>query len=161
LTFTKAFVILTAGVEARVRIERTWKSPTMTKRRTRQVPRPTDGELAILRVLWKHGPCTVRKVQEVLSLLRPTGYTTALKLMQIMADKGLVSRDESQRTHIYHPRVSAEEIQQGLVRDLLDRAFAGAADQFVLQVLSVKRVSPEELAKIRKLLDEIERGDDE
>jgi BlaI family transcriptional regulator, penicillinase repressor len=130
----------------------------MTKRRTGRVPRPTDGELAILRVLWEHGPCTVRKVQEVLDARRPTGYTTALKLMQIMTDKGLLARDESRRTHVYSPRVSVEEIQQGLVRDLLDRAFSGAADQLVLRVLSAKKVSREELAKIRELLDDIERG---
>jgi BlaI family transcriptional regulator, penicillinase repressor len=135
-----------------------WVSLTMTKQRTSQLPPPTDGELAILRVLWNHGPCTVRKVQEVLNSRRPTGYTTALKLMQIMIDKGLLTRDESQRTHIYRPRVSIEETQQGLVRDLLDRAFAGAAEQFVLQVLSAKEVSREELAKIRELLDQIERG---
>jgi len=131
----------------------------MAKRRTSQVPRPTDGELAILLVLWTHGPCTVRRVQEVLNVRRPTGYTTALKLMQIMTDKGLLTRDESQRTHVYRPLVSAGEIQRGLVRDLLDRAFAGAADQLVLQVLSAKKVSRGELAKIRELLDEIERGE--
>jgi BlaI family transcriptional regulator, penicillinase repressor len=130
----------------------------MAKQRTSQLPRPTDAELAILGVLWNHGPCTVRKVQEVLNARRPTGYTTALKLMQIMTDKGLLTRDESQRTHIYRPRVSIEETQQGLVRDLLDRAFAGAAEQFVLRVLSAKKVSREELAKIRELLDQIERG---
>jgi BlaI family transcriptional regulator, penicillinase repressor len=130
----------------------------MSKRRATQVPRPTEAELAILRVLWKHGPCTVRKVHEVLSAHRGAGYTTALKLMQIMTNKRLLGRDESQRTHIYHAQVSAEEVQRGLVRDLLDRAFAGAADQFVLQVLSAKKVTPEELAKIRELLDEIDRG---
>jgi predicted transcriptional regulator len=96
-------------------------------------------------------------VQEVLNARRPTGYTTALKLMQIMTDKGLLTRDESQRTHIYRPRVSVEEIQQGLVRDLLDRAFAGAAEQLVQQVLNAKKISREELTKIRELLDEIER----
>jgi len=79
--------------------------------------------------------------------------------MQIMTDKGLLTRDESQRTHVYRPLVSAGEIQRGLVRDLLDRAFAGAADQLVLQVLSAKKVSRGELAKIRELLDEIERGE--
>jgi predicted transcriptional regulator len=129
----------------------------MTKRRTGQVPRPTDGELAILRVLWKHGPCTVREVQEVLAARRPTGYTTALKLMQIMTDKGLVARDESRRTHVYRPRVSAEEVERGLVRDLLDRAFAGAADRLVLRVLSAKKVSRDELARIREMLDKIEK----
>jgi predicted transcriptional regulator len=134
------------------------KGPAMTKRRASQVPRPTDAELAILRVLWKHGPCTVRKVHEVLSTTRRAGYTTALKLMQIMTDKRLLARDESQRTHIYHPRVSAEEVEQGLVRDLLDRAFAGAADQLVLRVFSAKKVTREEVAQIRRLLDEIDRG---
>jgi predicted transcriptional regulator len=129
----------------------------MTKRRASQVPRPTDGELAILRVLWKHGPSTVREVQEVLGARRPTGYTTALKLMQIMTEKGLLARDESRRTHVYRPTVSAEEVERGLVRDLLDRAFAGAADRLVLRVLSAKKVSRDELARIRKMLDEIEK----
>jgi len=131
----------------------------MGKRRTDQVPRPTEAELAILNVVWQHAPCTVRTVQEILNARRPTGYTTVLKLMQIMTDKGLLARDESQRTHIYRPRLPAEETQQGLVRDLLDRAFAGAADQLVLQVLSAKKVSREELTKIREMLDEIERGE--
>lgn len=130
----------------------------MAKRRASPKPRPTNAELAILRVLWEHGACTVRKVQEVLNAGRPTGYTTALKLMQIMADKGLLTRDENRRTHIYHASVTAEEVQRDLVGDLLDRAFAGAADQLVLRALSAKDVSREELAKIRELLDEIERG---
>lgn len=123
-----------------------------------QVPRPTDAELAILHVLWEHGPCTVRRVHEVLGARRATGYTTALKLMQIMTEKGLLDRDEGQRTHVYRPRVTAEEVRRGLVGDLLDRAFAGAADQLVLQALSVRKVSRRELARIRELLDEIERG---
>ena len=120
--------------------------------------RPTDAELAILRVLWSRGPCTVRQVMEVLNAGRPTGYTTALKLMQIMTDKGLLTRDDRQRTHVYHPRVAAEETQRDLVRDLLDRAFAGAADQLVMRVLGAKRVSAKELAKIRQVLDEVERS---
>jgi len=130
----------------------------MAKPSSRQVPRPTDAELAILHVLWKHGPCTVRRVHEVLSTRRPTGYTTALKLMQIMTDKGLLDRDESHRTHVYRPRVTVEEVQRGLVGDLLDRAFAGAADQLVLQALSARKISRGELARIRELLDQIERG---
>ena len=129
----------------------------MGEQRTGQVPRPTEAELAILQVLWEHGPCTVRRVQEVLNARRPTGYTTALKLMQIMTEKGLLDRDESHRTHVYRPRASAEEVQRGLVGDLLDRAFAGAADQLVLQALSARKVSRRELARIRELLDEIER----
>ena len=118
--------------------------------------RPTDGELAILRVLWERGPSTVRQVQEVLSRTKPTGYTTVLKLMQIMTEKNLVRRDERQRTHIYQPRRSEEQTQRHLTRDLLDRAFGGAAHKLVMQALAAKTTSAEELAKIRKLLDELE-----
>lgn len=128
----------------------------MTKRTRSKSPRPTDSELSILRVLWGRGPSTVREVQEVLNRERPTGYTTVLKLMQIMTDKGLVVRDESQRTHVYRPRVPAEKTQQQLVADLLDRAFAGSADKLVMQALSAKPISKQELAQIRALLDEIE-----
>jgi len=129
----------------------------MAKRSRSRSPRPTDSELSLLRVLWGRGPSTVREVQEVLSAEKPTGYTTVLKLMQIMTDKGLVVRDERKRTHIYRARVPAEQTQQQLVADLLDRAFEGSADQLVMRALSAKRVSPEELARIRALLDEIER----
>jgi predicted transcriptional regulator len=117
--------------------------------------RPTDAELAILGVLWQRGPCTVRQVHEALGA--STGYTTTLKLMQIMTDKGLLDRDEGQRSHLYRPRATAAQTQRTLVRDLLDRAFAGAADQLVMRVLSAKKVSPEELARIRQLLDDLER----
>ncbi len=89
----------------------------------RKLRRPTDGEVEILRVLWERGPSTVRHVQEALSRIRPTGYTTALKLLQIMAEKGLVVRDESNRTHVYATRRSEEHTQRQLLRDLLDRAF--------------------------------------
>ncbi|WP_165246817.1 BlaI/MecI/CopY family transcriptional regulator [Paludisphaera soli] len=123
------------------------------------IPSPTDAELAILRVLWRRGPSTVREVHEALSTRRPTGYTTALKLMQIMAEKGLVLRDEARRTHVYHPRISAEAVERGLVRDLLDRVFDGAADRLVLRALGAGRVTRDEAAKIRALLDEIEGGD--
>ena len=128
----------------------------MAKRMKTKVPRPTDSELDILRVLWQRGPSTVREIQETLSENKPTGYTTALKLMQIMTEKGLLSRDERQRTHVYRPRVPAEKTQRQLVTDLLDRAFSGAADQLVIQALSAKPVSREELTEIRSLLDEIE-----
>jgi predicted transcriptional regulator len=128
----------------------------MTKQTT---PRPTDAELAILRVLWQRGPSTVRQVQETLSRDRPTGYTTVLKLMQIMTDKGLVRRDESQRAHIYHPVFAEEETQQRLVGDLIERAFGGSTTNLVMQALSAKKASPEELAEIRRLLDESEGGE--
>lgn len=121
-------------------------------------PRPTDSELAILRVLWCEGPCTVRAVQEALSRRRPTGYTTALKLLQIMMRKGLVKRDQSRRTHVYQARFSEERTQQQLVSDLLDRAFGGSRAKLVMQALATKRATPEELAEVRKLLDSLEGG---
>jgi predicted transcriptional regulator len=121
-------------------------------------PRPTDAELAILRVLWKQGPSTVRQVQEALDAERPTGYTTVLKLLQIMAEKELVLRDEAERSHVYRSRHSEEQTQRRLVSDLLDRAFGGSAQQLVLRALGAKKASREELAEIRKLLDKLEGG---
>ena len=120
----------------------------------RQLPRPTDAELAILRVLWERGPSTVRHVHETLSDTRETGYTTTLKLMQIMADKGLVTRDESSRTHVYEARVSQEQTQRQLVNDLVDRAFGGSAAELVLRALSTRKTTDKELREIRRLIDE-------
>ena len=117
------------------------------------VPRPTDAELAILRVLWDLGPCTVRQVHEVLSRERPGAYTTSLKLLQIMTDKGLVSRDERDRSHIYQAKLTEEQTQRQLVRDLLDRAFGGSASKLVMQALAARRASAEELSEIRRLID--------
>ena len=117
------------------------------------IPRPTDAELSILRVLWERGPSTVRQVHEVLCRERTTAYTTALKLMQIMADKGLLGRDESDRTHVYHPRLTQEQTQRQLLRDLLDRAFGGSSSKLVMQALATKRATAEELNEIRRLLD--------
>ena len=125
---------------------------------TKDLPRPTDAELAILRVLWSRGPSSVRHVHDELNKDHPTGYTTVLKLMQIMAEKGLVVRDESQRAHIYSVRVNEQKTQRQLVNDLLDRAFGGDASQLVLQALSSKRASAEELAAIRELLDQFDGG---
>ena len=116
-------------------------------------PRPTDAELAILRILWDRGPSTVRQVHDVLALERQAAYTTALKLLQIMTEKGLVERDESDRTHIYRARLSEETTQRQLVRDLVDRAFAGSASKLVMQALATKRASAEELRDIRKAID--------
>lgn len=118
-------------------------------------PRPTDAELAILKVLWQRGASTVRQVMERLCEERPTGYTTVLKLMQIMTEKGLVERDESQRTHVYRAAYSQGQTQRQLVDDLLDRAFGGSARNLVMQALSSRRASAEELEEIRKLLDEM------
>ena len=114
----------------------------------RPQPRPTDAELAILRVLWERGPATVRQVHEALADTRETGYTTTLKLMQIMADKGLVTRDETARTHVY------AATQRQLVRDLVDRAFGGSAAQLVLRALSAEDATDAELKQIRKLIDD-------
>jgi predicted transcriptional regulator len=118
-----------------------------------KTPRPTDAELAILRVLWERGPSTVRQVHEILSRERPAAYTTSLKMLQIMTDKGLVRRDEADRTHIYHSRLTEEQTQRQLIRDLVDRAFGGSASKLVMQALATKRSSEEELGEIRRLLD--------
>jgi predicted transcriptional regulator len=116
-------------------------------------PRPTDAELAILRVLWERGPSTVRQVHEALAETRETGYTTTLKLMQIMADKGLVQRNEDARTHVYSAIAGEEQTQQQLVKDLVDRAFGGSAATLVLRALSAEGTSDAELKEIRQLID--------
>ena len=118
--------------------------------------KPTEGELAILSILWSRGPCTVGQVQESLSRERETGYTTALKLLQIMTEKGLVMRDESKRAHVYRAKFTEEQTQQQLVGDLLERAFGGSATRLVVQALSSRRASKKELGQIRNLLDELE-----
>ena len=129
-------------------------------------PRPTDAELAILRILWDRGPSTVRQVHDVLAHERQAAYTTALKLLQIMTEKGLVERDERDRTHIYRARLSEETTQRQLVRDLLDRAFGGSSSKLVMQALATRRASAEELRDIRKAIDgarndrEVRRDDD-
>ena len=116
-------------------------------------PKPTDGELAILRILWDRGPSTVRQVHDVLAQERRAAYTTALKLLQIMTEKGLVERDERDRTHVYRARLSEETTQRQLVRDLLDRAFGGSSSKLVMQALATKRASAEELRDIRMAID--------
>ena len=123
----------------------------------RTLPKPTPAELEILRILWSRGPSTVRDVQEAQGA-QETGYTTALKLMQIMADKGLVARDETARAHVYVAQVGEGDTQRQLVRELLDRAFGGSAAKLVMQALSGRQASPEEIAGIRQLLDEMETG---
>jgi BlaI family penicillinase repressor len=124
--------------------------------RNRRNAQPTEAELAILDVLWDAGPSTVREVHETFRKRRKasTGYTTVLKLMQIMAQKGLVERDESQRSHIYAPTCTRDTTQKGFVGELIERAFAGSTSQLVLSALSSKRASAEELAAIREFLDQ-------
>lgn len=119
------------------------------------LPAPTDGELAILRALWDLGPSTVRQVHERLG--RDIAYTTVLKLLQIMAEKGLVHRDESARTHIYHAAQPAQATQRRLLANLVEKAFAGSSADLVLQALSAKRATADELMQIRKILDEHEQ----
>jgi predicted transcriptional regulator len=122
----------------------------------RQPPRPTDAELAILAVLWERGPSTVRDVHDELNRHTTTGYTTVLKLLQIMTEKGLVVRDEAQRAHIYESRYSEQKTQRQLLSDLVDRAFGGSAAKLVMQALSGRKANPDELNSIRNLLDRLE-----
>ena len=119
-------------------------------------PRPTDAELAILNVLWERGPSTVREVHDALSPTHESGYTTVLKLMQIMTDKGLVDRDESQRAHVYTSRLGEQRTQRQLLGDLIDRAFGGSPAKLVMQALSASKASAEDLSAIRTLLDRME-----
>jgi predicted transcriptional regulator len=118
--------------------------------------KPTDAELAILRVLWARGPSTVRDVAEAMG--REEAYTTVLKLLQIMADKRLVRRNESARSHVYEAAYSEDQTQKQLVTDLLERVFDGSAAKLVLQALATGKTSPEELAEIRKLLEKHRGG---
>jgi BlaI family penicillinase repressor len=120
-----------------------------------KTPKPTEAELELLRVLWERGPSTVGEIHENQGS-KGTGYTTTLKVLQRMTEKGLVQRDERQRSHIYRAAVAAEKTQRQLVRDLLHRAFGGSPGQLVVQALSEKAASAEELAAIRTLLDEME-----
>lgn len=119
-------------------------------------PRPTEGELAILRVLWESGPQSVREVQRILNEGRPTGYTTVLKHLQIMTEKGLVDRDESCRPQIYRARYSQEKTQRQLLQDLLRRAFGGSVRTLVMQALTTRKSSARELEELEKLLDRME-----
>jgi len=121
--------------------------------------RPTEAELEILRALWAHGPSTVRQINERLSsATRDIGYTTTLKLMQIMAEKGLVTRDEADRTHVYTARASQGQTQQQLVSDLVDRAFGGSAAALVMQALSARSATPAELDEIQRLIADYKRN---
>jgi len=122
----------------------------------RRNSRPTDRELTILRILWDNGPATVREVNEAMNEDQDTGYTTTLKLMQIMIDKGLLRRNDSQFKHVYKPAMTEEKAQKLLVGELLEKAFSGSAEKLVMRALSAKKVSTIELEKIRKMLDEFE-----
>jgi predicted transcriptional regulator len=122
------------------------------------LPRPTDAELEILTVLWSRGPSTVRDVVEVIAKRRPAQYTTILKLLQIMAEKRLVRRDEKERAHVYEASRPREWTQRQLAGDLLERAFGGSAAEMMVGALAARKASKKELAEIRRLLDQIEEG---
>jgi len=119
--------------------------------------RPTDAELEILNVLWKHGPCSVRLVNESLSEVKEVGYTTTLKIMQIMLEKGLVSRDTSSKKHLYEAAIPQETTQHHLLSKLADMAFGGNNIQLAMRALDDQRVSKEEISELRKLLDNLEK----
>ncbi|MBZ5562071.1 MAG: BlaI/MecI/CopY family transcriptional regulator [Acidobacteriia bacterium] len=121
-------------------------------------PKPTNAELEILTVLWSIGPATVREVYSVISRRRPAQYSTVLKFMQIMAEKGLVRRDEKQRAHVYEAARSREWTQRQLAGDLMERAFSGSAKALLVGALSARKTSKAELAELRKLLDEYRKG---
>ena len=121
-------------------------------------PKPTEAELGVLRVLWQRGPSTVREIWAQINPEQKTGYTTILKIMQIMREKGLLERDEAQRSHVYRARLTEEQTQRQVVGHLLERVFSGSAPKLVMQALAVKKATPDELAQIRKLLDELEGG---
>jgi predicted transcriptional regulator len=122
----------------------------------RPATRPTDAEIDILRVLWARGPSTVRQVHDILSANRDFVYTTTLKLLQLMTEKGVAVREEDGRVHLYRAAVAREETQRHLVRDLLDRAFGGSPTQLVIQALSERPASAEDLEEIRRLLGTFE-----
>ncbi|WP_242434583.1 BlaI/MecI/CopY family transcriptional regulator [Hymenobacter amundsenii] len=124
------------------------------------IPKPTESELEILQVLWQHGPSTVRFVNDELSQRREVGYTTTLKLLQLMLDKGLALRDDDARTHVYRAAVREEETQGLLLDKFVDAAFGGSAMKLVMQALGNRRTSREEVAQIRRLLNDIEIQND-
>ena len=123
----------------------------------KDLPKPTASELEILRVLWERGPSTVRKVHEVLSEKKPVGYTTVLKLLQIMTSKGTVRRNEDQRAHVYETCLPAEKTKRQLAADVLQRVFEGSASELMMHALEGRKTSHKEIEQLRRILDEQER----
>jgi predicted transcriptional regulator len=117
------------------------------------LPKPTEGELELLRVLWGKGPATVRELHDEVNLQRTVGYTSVLKILQIMTEKGLVEREESAKAHIYRAAASQEDTQNQLLRDLSERLFAGSAAQLAMHALAMQPTSAEELEEIRTLIE--------
>jgi BlaI family transcriptional regulator, penicillinase repressor len=125
----------------------------------KQTQKPTDSELEILGVLWQNGSSTVKAVNEILNEKREVGYTTTLKLLQIMYEKGLVERDENERSHVYKPKIKENEMQKVLLDKLLESAFNGSAANLVMQALGNSKTSKDELRQIREYINKIERGE--
>jgi predicted transcriptional regulator len=126
-------------------------------KRNHPLPRPTEGELELLRILWDRGPSTVRDLHQEINAKRALGYTSVLKLLQIMTEKGLVEREESGKAHIYHPAASQNETQDQLVRDISQRLFAGSAAQLAMHALALEPVNDQELEALRNLIDQKRR----
>jgi predicted transcriptional regulator len=120
----------------------------------RTLPKPTEAELELLRVLWEKGPSTVREVHEAVNQQRPVGYTSVLKIFQIMTEKGLVEREEAGKAHIYHAVVSQKATQNQMLRDLSERLFSGSAAQLAMHALSMEQASSEELDELRRLIEQ-------
>lgn len=118
--------------------------------------KPTESELEILQVLWTHGPSSVRQVNEILNENRDVGYTTTLKIMQIMTEKGLVTRNTESRTHIYHSAVKENDTQRSLLDNFIEKTYRGSAMRLVMQALGNQKASPEELAKLKAIINELE-----
>jgi BlaI family transcriptional regulator, penicillinase repressor len=137
-------------------LENRTKVNGMKRSKTNSTPQlPTEAELEILNILWAEGPSTVRDVHNLIA--KDTGYTTVLKQMQVMAEKGLLERSERFRSHVYQPCIAKQHTQQRLARNLLHRAFDGSAKNLVLGALSSQKVTPAELAEIREMLDQYEK----
>jgi predicted transcriptional regulator len=119
--------------------------------------KPTDNELAVLNVLWDRGPATVREVHEDLQQVKRSQYTTTLRLMQIMASKGLLARNETERAHVYAPTVDRVQVQRAMTTRLIDRVFGGSAESLLVGMLGAKRASTDELARMRQRIEEHER----
>ena len=132
------------------------RSERVSKMAELTTPRPTNKELAILGILWNNGPSTVRQINEKMNECQRTGYTTTLKLMQIMTEKGLLVRDDSKFQHVFRPAMSEATTQKQVVGDLLDKVFGGSAEKLVMRALSAKKVPAKELAQIKKMIEKIE-----
>lgn len=125
----------------------------------RKIPKPTDAELEILHVLWDRESATVRQVHENLSQTKQAQYTTTLKQMQVMVEKGILLRDESERSHVYRPAIERGHVRRQMTNHLLDRVFGGSAREMLMEALGSKKTTTEELAELRQMIDDFEKGE--